>query len=57
VFPAADIPVIAHRAGAALVIVNAEPTPLDGVAEVVIHGRSGEVLPELAYRAINPGGG
>jgi len=53
VFPAADIPVIAVRAGAALVIVNAEPTPLDRLAQVVIRGRSGEVLPEIAYRAIN----
>ena len=33
--------------GARLIIVNAEPTPLDSLAEVVIHGRSGEVLPEI----------
>jgi NAD-dependent deacetylase len=47
VHPAADIPVAAVRAGAHLIIVNAEPTPLDSLAEVVIHGRSGEVLPEI----------
>jgi NAD-dependent deacetylase len=47
VHPAADIPVAAVSAGARLIVVNAEPTPLDGLAEVVIHGRSGEVLPEL----------
>jgi NAD-dependent deacetylase len=47
VHPAADIPVVAISSGARLIVVNAEPTPLDGVAEVVIHGRSGEVLPEL----------
>jgi NAD-dependent deacetylase len=51
VHPAAEVPVIAVRAGARLVIVNAEATPLDRIADVVIHGRSGEVLPELAYRA------
>jgi NAD-dependent deacetylase len=45
--PAADIPLVAVRAGARLIVVNAEPTPLDPLAEVVIHGRSGEVLPEI----------
>ena len=54
VFPAAEIPVVAAHAGVPLVIVNAEPTPLDSIAEVVIHGRSGDVLPELAYLALNP---
>jgi NAD-dependent deacetylase len=47
VFPAADVPLVALRAGAAMIVVNAEPTPLDRFAEVVIHGRSGEVLPEI----------
>jgi NAD-dependent deacetylase len=47
VHPAADIPLTAVRSGATLIIVNAEPTPLDSLAKVVIHGRSGEVLPEL----------
>jgi NAD-dependent deacetylase len=45
--PAADIPLAAVRSGARLIIVNAEPTPIDALAEVVIHGRSGEVLPEI----------
>jgi len=47
VYPAADVPVIAARSGARLIIVNAEPTPLDEIADVVICGRSGEVLPEV----------
>jgi NAD-dependent deacetylase len=47
VHPAADIPVAAVRSGARLIVVNAEPTPFDSLAEVVIHGRSGEVLPEI----------
>ena len=38
---------VALQSGARLIVVNAEPTPLDAQAEVVIHGRSGEVLPEL----------
>ena len=47
VHPAADIPLAAVRSGAHLIIVNAEPTPFDSLAEVVIHGRAGEVLPEI----------
>jgi NAD-dependent deacetylase len=47
VYPAAEIPIAALRAGAPLIVINAEPTPFDRFAEVVIHGRSGEVLPEL----------
>ncbi|HEX6488622.1 MAG TPA: Sir2 family NAD-dependent protein deacetylase [Candidatus Dormibacteraeota bacterium] len=47
VYPAADVPTAAVDAGAPLVIVNAEPTPLDDQADVVIRGRSGEVLPAL----------
>ncbi len=48
VYPAAEIPLVALRAGARMIVVNAEPTPFDRWAEVVIHGRSGEVLPEIA---------
>ena len=48
VYPAADVPLVALRSGAQLIIVNAEPTPFDRLAKVVIHGRSGEVLPEIA---------
>ena len=47
VHPAADIPLAAVRSGAQLIVVNAERTPFDSIAEVVIHGRSGEVLPEI----------
>ncbi|HEY8796909.1 MAG TPA: NAD-dependent deacylase [Candidatus Dormibacteraeota bacterium] len=47
VHPAAGIPLAAVRSGASLIIVNAEPTPFDSLAEVVIHGRAGEVLPEI----------
>jgi NAD-dependent deacetylase len=51
VYPAADVPLAAVEAGAPMVIVNAEPTPFDRLAEVVIRGRSGEVLPRLAQLA------
>ncbi len=47
VYPAAALPVIAKRAAAKLVIVNREPTPLDGIADAVLRGELGRVLPEL----------
>ena len=47
VHPAADIPPAALGSGARMIVVNVEPTPLDELADVVIHGKSGEVLPEL----------
>jgi NAD-dependent deacetylase len=48
VYPAADVPLAALRAGARMIVVNAEPTPFDRLASVVIHGRSGDVLPRMA---------
>jgi NAD-dependent deacetylase len=45
VYPAADLPLVAVRNGARLVIVNDEPTPLDDVADLVVRGRAGEVIP------------
>jgi len=56
VFPAAEIPIIAARAGAPLIVINDEPTPIDRLAQVVIRGRSGEVLPEIAYKAVTSEG-
>ena len=44
VYPAADLPVAAIRSGAALAIVNDEPTPLDDLADLVVRGRAGDVL-------------
>jgi hypothetical protein len=38
VYLAAEIPVLAVRSGARMIMVNAEPTPLDGIAEVVVRG-------------------
>jgi NAD-dependent deacetylase len=42
--PAADFPVMAKRNGARLVIVNREETPLDGLADLVLHDEIGEAL-------------
>ena len=51
VYPAAGLVPVARRGGAAVVIVNGEPTELDFLAEAVVRGRIGEVLPELLARA------
>jgi len=48
VYPAAALPEIALRAGARLVIVNAQETPFDTVAHAVLRDRLGTVLPALS---------
>ena len=45
--PAGAIPMAAAEAGARLVIVNREPTPLDGLATVVLRDPVEEVMPAL----------
>ncbi len=51
VTPANQMPVIAKRSGAKLVIVNMDETPLDGMADLVIHGEKiGELLEKLDSR-------
>lgn len=44
VYPAADFPVIAARRGATLIEINPEPTPLSGLANIVIRGPAGQSL-------------
>lgn len=44
VFPAADLPALAKQQGARLVIINRDPTPLDGIADLVIHDGIGATL-------------
>jgi len=46
--PAARLPRIAARAGAKLAIINAEPTPLDAIADVVVRSGAGAVLVALS---------
>lgn len=42
--PAASFPVIAKKNGARLVIINQDPTPLDDMADLVLHERASEGL-------------
>jgi len=48
VTPAAWLPEVARAGGAAILIANDEPTALDHLADVVLRGRAGTVLPALA---------
>nr|WP_093419290.1 Sir2 family NAD-dependent protein deacetylase [Saccharopolyspora flava] len=48
VHPAAGFVELAARAGAKLIICNAEPTPYDDIADAVLRGPLTEVLPALA---------
>ena len=50
VFPVAYLPEQALRAGARLVIVNAEETPFDRQADAVVRERIGTVLPAIVAR-------
>jgi len=50
VYPAAALPELALRQGARLVIMNAEETPFDPIADAVIREQLGEVLPALVER-------
>ena len=45
--PAASLVDVAVDAGASLVVVNAEPTPYDGIAAACLRGPIGELLPAL----------
>lgn len=47
VFPAAGFPIQAKRNGARLVIVNREPTDIDDMADLVVHGEIGDVMEPL----------
>jgi NAD-dependent deacetylase len=50
VYPAAGLPEIALRNGARLVVMNAEETPYDPVADAVVRDPLGTVLPALVGR-------
>jgi len=50
VYPAAALPEAALANGARLVILNAQPTPFDDVADAVIRDQLGDVLPAIVSR-------
>ena len=48
--PAASIPLQAKNNGARLVIINQSETPLDGLADVVVHQSIGQILSQVVKR-------
>jgi len=47
VWPVAGVVPVAKDAGARVVIVNAEPTDMDGLADAILRGSIGDILPRL----------
>lgn len=47
VYPVANVVPLAKAARARVVILNAEPTPMDGLADAVLSGAIGDVLPQV----------
>jgi len=47
VYPAAQLPLIAKRAGSRVIEINPQPGPLSSLADVSLRGPSGEILPQL----------
>jgi NAD-dependent deacetylase len=48
VYPVAGLPLETVQAGGRLAIVNRDPTPFDGDAELVVHAAAGETLRAVA---------
>jgi len=52
VSPAAELPGFAKHSGSRLVIVNRDETPLDEIADEVVHASIGDTLSEI-HRCLN----
>src|SRR3979490_2343938 len=57
VYPIAGAGPAAKHVGARVVIVNAEPTPFDGIADAVLRDSIGETLPRIAGMSAVPSAG
>ena len=53
VMPAADLPALAVRSGARLILVNLGITPYDHLADVIVQGDVAKILPQLADALAN----
>lgn len=49
VFPAGDIPMLAQRNGAKVVIINLQPTNFDSLANLVLQADAAVVLPQIVH--------
>lgn len=52
VAPACNLPQLAVRSGAKLIMINQEPTPVDDQATLILRGDIADVLPRLAALAL-----
>lgn len=50
VSPANQIPIVARQSGAKFIIINLDPTVMDYLADVVILGSLGEILPKIVSK-------
>lgn len=51
VYPVADLPHLARERGAKIAIVNSEPTACDRLADILLRGQAGEILPAIVKAA------
>jgi NAD-dependent deacetylase len=51
VYPIAAVVPLAKQAGARIVIINGTPTEMDGLADYVLRGKIGEILPRIVAEA------
>ncbi len=51
VYPAAELPLVAKQAGATLVEINPEPTPLSELYDITLRGTATEMLRQLTHAA------
>ncbi|NLE75757.1 MAG: NAD-dependent deacylase [Chloroflexi bacterium] len=54
VAPAAELPFVAQRRGAVVIVVNREPTPMDGHATVVLRGDVAWAVPAVVAAMLSP---
>ena len=47
VYPAAQLPFAAKQAGATVIDINPDPTPISRIADLFLRGASGVVLPKV----------
>ncbi|MFX1295282.1 MAG: NAD-dependent deacetylase [Promethearchaeota archaeon] len=52
VYPAAQLPNVARKCGANIIIINLEETEKDYLADIVINGKIGDILPKIIKKYI-----
>lgn len=52
VYPIAGVVPLAKQAGAHIVIINGTATEMDGLADIVLRGKIGEILPRIVAEAV-----